>query len=63
LGISIEEAETQLTKQSGLLGVSGVSNDLRDIHQAAGDGNANAQLAIDMLVHSARQWAASYFSI
>jgi acetate kinase len=60
LGISSEEAEQQLTQQSGLLGVSGVSNDLRDIRQAADMGNADALLALDMLVHSARQWAASY---
>ncbi len=57
---SSEEAEQQLTQQSGLLGVSGVSNDLRDIRQAADTGNADALLALDMLVHSARQWAASY---
>jgi acetate kinase len=60
LGITLQEAEQQLTQQSGLLGVSGTSNDLRDIRQAATDGDANAQLALDMLVHSARQWAASY---
>jgi len=60
LGISSEDAEQQLTQQSGLLGVSGVSNDLRDIRQAADMGNADALLALDMLVHSARQWAASY---
>lgn len=60
LGISMDEAETQLTQQSGLLGVSGVSNDLRDVRQAAADGNTDAQLALDMLVHSARQSAASY---
>lgn len=60
LGISIEEVEQQLTQQSGLLGVSNISNDLRDIRQAANNGNTDAQLALDMLVHSARQWAASY---
>ncbi len=60
LGITLEEAEAQLTKESGLLGISGVSNDLRDIRQAAADGNHNAQLALDMLVHSARKWAASF---
>lgn len=60
LGLSSEEAEQQLTQQSGLLGVSGVSNDLRDIREAADKGNADALLALDMLVHSARQWAASY---
>lgn len=60
LGLSIEEAERQLTKESGLLGISGVSNDMRDICQAAQSGNEDAQLALDMFIHSARQWAASY---
>ncbi|MBW2704530.1 MAG: acetate kinase [Deltaproteobacteria bacterium] len=60
LGISLEEAERQLTKESGLQGVSNVSNDLRDIRQSAADGNTDAQLALDMLVHSARKWAASF---
>ena len=61
LGISIEEAQNQLTKQSGLLGVSGVSNDVRDIADAASKGNANAQLALDVFVASARHWIGSYF--
>ena len=50
LGISIEEAQKQLTKQGGLLGVSGVSNDVRDISDAANKGNANAKLALDVFV-------------
>jgi len=61
LGISIEEAQKQLTKQSGLLGVSGVSNDVRDITDAASKGNANAKLALDVFVASARHWVGSYF--
>jgi len=60
LGITMEEAERQLTKESGLQGVSGVSNDLRDICDAADAGNSDARLALDMLVHSARHWASSY---
>jgi acetate kinase len=61
LGISIEEAQKQLTKQSGLLGISGVSNDMRDISDAASKGNANAQLALDVFVASARHWIGSYY--
>lgn len=61
LGITIEEAQKQLTKQSGLLGVSGVSNDVRDITDAAGKGNANAKLALEVFVVSARHWIGSYF--
>ena len=56
LGLSLEEIEHQLTKESGLLGVSGVSNDLRDIRKAAAEGNEDAQLALDLLVHSTRRW-------
>ena len=61
LGISVEEAQKQLTKQSGLLGVSGVSNDVRDITDAANKNNANARLALDVFVASARHWIGSYF--
>ncbi|MEI7533548.1 MAG: acetate/propionate family kinase [Verrucomicrobiae bacterium] len=61
LGISVEEAQKQLGKQGGLLGVSGVSNDVRDIGEAASKGNANAKLALDVFVASARHWIGSYF--
>ena len=57
----VEEAEQQLTKESGLLGLSGVSNDVRDISESAESGNANAQLAMDVLVDSIRHWAGSFF--
>lgn len=61
LGLSVEEAEHQLNKESGLLGLSGVSNDARDIREAAGQGNADAKLAVDVLVDSIRHWAGSFF--
>jgi acetate kinase len=60
LGISIEEAQRQLTKESGLKGISGVSNDIRDVSAAAEQGNANAKLALDVYVASARHWIGSY---
>lgn len=60
LGLSLDEAERQLTKESGLHGLSGVSNDIRDIQAAAKDGNADAQLAIDALVHSIRHWLGAF---
>jgi acetate kinase len=60
LGISLDEAERQLTKESGLLGVSGVSNDIRDVNAAALEGNPDAQLAIDSLVHSIRHWTGAF---
>jgi acetate kinase len=61
LGITIEEAQRQLTKESGLKGISGVSNDIRDVSAAAERGNANAKLALDVFVASARHWIGGYF--
>ncbi len=60
-GISIEEAQRQLSKESGLKGLSGVSNDMRDIIAAANAGNASAKMAVDVFVASARHWIGSYF--
>ena len=61
LGLSVEEAERQLNKESGLLGLSMVSNDARDIREAAAGRNTDAQLAIDVLIDSIRHWAGSFF--
>jgi len=61
LGITIEEAQRQLSKESGLKGISGVSNDIRDVATAAEQGNVNARLALDVFVASARHWIGAYF--
>jgi acetate kinase len=61
LGISCEEAQRQLSREGGLKGLSGVSNDIRDIVVAAEQGNGNARLALDVFVASARHWIGSYF--
>ena len=61
LGISVEEAQRQLSKEGGLKGLSGVSNDIRDIGAAAEQGNAGAKLALDVYVASARHWIGVYF--
>ena len=60
-GITVEEAQRQLCKEGGLKGLSGVSNDVRDISEAAAKGNVNAKLALDVFVASARQWIGGYF--
>lgn len=59
MGLSLDEVERQLCKESGLKGISGVSNDIRDI-QAAASGNARAQLAIDVFIQNARHWIGAY---
>jgi len=61
LGFSLEEVERQLCQESGLKGLSGVSNDIRDIRAAAAQGNARAQLALEVFVASARHWIGGYF--
>ncbi|HTV75508.1 MAG TPA: acetate kinase, partial [Candidatus Baltobacteraceae bacterium] len=56
-----EEAQRQLTKESGLKGLSGISNDIREIAEAKGKGDARAKLATDVFVASARHWIGGYF--
>jgi acetate kinase len=60
-GISLEEAQRQLSEESGLKGLSGVSNDIREIQEAAAKGNESAKMAIDVFIASARHWIGSYF--
>lgn len=60
-GLTLEEAEELLCKESGLKALSGGYNDIRDIQSRAAQGNPAAQLAIDVLVHQARHWIGSYF--
>lgn len=60
LGLSLAEVERQMTKESGLFGLSGVGNDLRDIRAAAAQGNPRARVALDVLVHSTRHWIGAF---
>ena len=60
LEIDMEAALKVLTTESGLLGLSGVSNDIRDIAEAAGNGNERARLALDYLVASIRHWIGAF---
>ena len=60
MGISGEEADKLITKQGGLLGVSGISSDCRDIRNAASEGNERAKLALDILKHSIKKIIGSY---
>jgi acetate kinase len=59
-GISTEDVLKKLGKEGGLLGLSGVSNDMRDIEKAAAEGNARAKLAIDAFVESIRHYLGAY---
>jgi acetate kinase len=61
LGLSIPEIERQLTKESGLLALSGVGNDMRDIRAAALAGNRRAEIAIETYVHAIRHWVGAFW--
>jgi acetate kinase len=56
-----EELSTILNKQSGLLGISGVSSDDRDVAEAEANGNRRAHLAHEMLYYQIAQYIGSYF--
>ncbi len=54
-GLSAADAERVLDRESGLLGVSGVSGDMRAVLSAAAGGDARAALAVDVYVHRLRR--------
>ncbi|MDR1493626.1 MAG: acetate/propionate family kinase [Planctomycetaceae bacterium] len=60
LGKTHEELLTILATQSGLLGLSGVSGDLRDVMTAANNGNSRAKLAVDVFVGDIRKYLGAY---
>ncbi len=59
-GYSIDEMLNILNKKSGVLGVSGVSPDFRDLDKAASEGNEQAKLALDMFHYWVAKVAGSY---
>jgi acetate kinase len=58
--LNIEGINNVLNKKSGVLGISGVSSDFRDIENAAKDGNARAALALETFDDRVRQYIAAY---
>ncbi|MDL2232299.1 acetate/propionate family kinase [Ruminococcaceae bacterium OttesenSCG-928-L11] len=59
-GMTYEEAEEMLHKQSGLLGISGISSDEREIEDAAAQGNKRAQLALDVMAQQVKKYIGAY---
>lgn len=59
-GYTAEQVEDILNKKSGLLGVSGISNDCRNITAAAAEGNHRAELAMKILVNGIKKYIGSY---
>ncbi|UWG96157.1 acetate kinase [Dehalobacter sp. DCM] len=61
--ISGDAVNALLNKKSGVLGLSGVSSDFRDLEKAADEGNYRAQLALDVFVHDVKKYIGAYAAI
>ena len=61
LGKSFGELMAQAAKDGGLLGISGVSNDVRDIEQAVEQGSDRAKLALEAFVEAIRHYLGAYY--
>ena len=61
-GMTLDEVTCALDKKGGLLGISGVSGDMRHLREAADAGNERAQLAIDVYVNGIVRYIGSYFA-
>ncbi|MFN4260513.1 MAG: acetate/propionate family kinase [Gemmataceae bacterium] len=59
-GKSLEQVLDDLANRSGMLGLSGVSNDLRDIELAAAEGNQRAQVALAVFIAAVRHYLGAY---
>ena len=62
LGGDLDKTSAALQKQGGLLGLSGISSDLRDVEKAAAEGNERAQLAQNKLLYGVRKYIGSYMA-
>lgn len=61
--LSADQVNDYLNKKSGVLGISGVSSDFRDIEAAASQGNSRAQLALDMFAYVVRNYIGAYATV
>ena len=59
-GLSASEMDTVMNKQSGILGLSGVSSDFRDVEKAAAEGNKVAQIGLNMFDYQVKKTIGAY---
>jgi len=60
--IAADQLEAVASKKAGLLGVSELSNDMRDLREAIKNGNARARLSVDKFVWTIQKWIGSFFA-
>jgi acetate kinase len=63
LGMDADRIDALLNRESGLLGLSGVSNDLRDVRRAAQSGNRRADLALDLFCYRLKKYIGAYTAV
>ena len=61
--LGIEEINELFNKKSGVLGISGISSDFRDLEEAAEEGNERAQLALDVFINRVKKYIGAYVAI
>jgi acetate kinase len=61
-GLTIHQILDVLNKESGVLGISGVSSDFRDIELAAAEGNERAELALDIFDYDVKKYIGAYMA-
>lgn len=59
-GLTYDQAEEVLHRESGLLGISGISSDEKELEDLAMEGNRQAQLALEVLCHNVRKYLGAY---
>jgi acetate kinase len=63
MNLDLKQLNNLLNKESGLLGLSGVSNDFRDISQEAAIGNKKAQFSIEIFCYRIKKYIGSYLAV
>jgi acetate kinase len=61
--MSIEETTKFLNRKSGVLGISGISSDFRDLLKASNEGNERAKLAIEVFAYRVKRYIAEYIGV
>ena len=61
--MTADEVVNYLNKQCGILGVSGVSSDMRELNSAIVAGNERARLALDMLIYRVKKYIGAYIAV
>lgn len=63
LGLSVSEVDDILNKQSGVLGLSGISNDLRDVQARAREGDGRCQLTLELYAYRVKKYIGAFAAV